>query len=366
MDDVSNSGSLVYSRRKLSEVPLELFKVAAHRPIRALDLGYNCLKPPAVAALGDEEPDPERDALLGGPRAGYNASAAARGAGGTGQPTSFKGAAVAVRHLVGSFGRAAKLEAGTGAFSRMSSDGSAWQFDQGVDPKPRLKHLEILYLTHNSLDKLPPELSNVRTLKQLWLNANRLTALPPAVSVLESLEILACNNNAIEAIVPEIGACMALTQLLLRGNRLGMAEVTGPVLPENLGLLTALRVLDLAENKLSVLPIELGRLHTSLQRLNLESNNWRFPSQSIVDQGRARALAFLLEEYQVKLDRFTVKTQERVRALREDPESLGYTREEASALLATATAASKLRLRPGQPGFKIFNPMEVDSGLQQL
>ena len=49
MDDSSNSGSLVYSRRKLREVPLELFKTAAVKPVRALDLGYNALQAPAVA-----------------------------------------------------------------------------------------------------------------------------------------------------------------------------------------------------------------------------------------------------------------------------------------------------------------------------
>lgn len=49
MDDSSNSGSLVYSRRKLTEVPLELFKIAAVKPVRAVDLGYNALKAPGVA-----------------------------------------------------------------------------------------------------------------------------------------------------------------------------------------------------------------------------------------------------------------------------------------------------------------------------
>jgi len=38
-------------------------------------------------------------------------------------------------------------------------------------------------------------------------------------------------------------------------------------------------VLDVAENRLNTLPIELGRLHTNLMRLNLEANVWRFPPQ---------------------------------------------------------------------------------------
>ena len=57
MDDATNS-SFVFNRRKLNEVPLELFKATVHKPVRAVDLGYNLLKSKAIAALGDEELDP--------------------------------------------------------------------------------------------------------------------------------------------------------------------------------------------------------------------------------------------------------------------------------------------------------------------
>ena len=101
-------------------------------------------------------------------RAAYNASGAKKGAGGA---PSLKSAALAVKGLVGSFARASSGQS-EGGISRISSAGSVWQFD-GMIPKPKLKHIETLYLTHNLLQQLPDALSNLRTLKQLWLNANR-------------------------------------------------------------------------------------------------------------------------------------------------------------------------------------------------
>ena len=119
------------------------------------------------AALGDEEVDPE-NAVNRAARAAYNASGAKKGAAG---PPSLKAAAFAVKGLVGAFARASSGQS-EGAFSRISSAGSVWQLE-GMIPKPKLKHIETLYLTHNLLQQLPDAVSNLRTLKQLWLNANR-------------------------------------------------------------------------------------------------------------------------------------------------------------------------------------------------
>ena len=108
-------------------------------------------------------------------RAAYNASGAKKGAAG---PPSLKAAAFAVKGLVGAFARASSGQS-EGAFSRISSAGSVWQLE-GMIPKPKLKHIETLYLTHNLLQQLPDAVSNLRTLKQLWLNANRCFCLLPS------------------------------------------------------------------------------------------------------------------------------------------------------------------------------------------
>ena len=70
------------------------------------------------------------------------------------------------------------------------SAGSVWALE-GIEPRPALKDLERLYLTHNLLDRLPDELSNLRTLKQLWINANNISNLPSTISVLGNLVCIA-------------------------------------------------------------------------------------------------------------------------------------------------------------------------------
>ena len=247
MDDATNSGSFVFNRRKLNEVPLELFKAPVHKPVRAVDLGYNLLKSKAIAALGDEELDPHEVAKQeAAKKAVYNPAAANKPFQGAAAKSKLKGAALAVQTLVGSFNRTTSAESTAGGFSRISSAGSTWELS-GIVPKPKLKYLEVLVLTHNNLVTIPDELSNCRTLKQLWLNANIIVDLPASISVLDKLEILSCNHNFICTVRKEIGCCTALTQLLLRSNKLGMAEDNSAiVLPEHVGLLTNLKVLEVA------------------------------------------------------------------------------------------------------------------------
>eukprot|EP00961_Rhodomonas_salina_P130779 1760625-Rhodomonas_salina.1 len=52
---------------------------------------------------------------------------------------------------------------------------------------------------------------------------------------------------------------------------------------------------------------QLGRLHGKVERLNLELNEWRFPSGGIVEQGRSAVLGYLLGMYEEKLERYKHK-----------------------------------------------------------
>jgi len=78
----------------------------------------------------------------------------------------------------------------------------------GIPPKPKLKHLETLYLTHNDLNQLPDEISNLRTLTQLWLNANCLVGTNTATHLQHTFNTPAthlqynCNTTALHCIIP--------------------------------------------------------------------------------------------------------------------------------------------------------------------
>lgn len=131
----------------------------------------------------------------------------------------------------------------------------------------QLKALMVLYLHHNQLTTLPPEIGQLTALRKLSLTGNQLTTLPPELGQLTALTGLDLSHNQFTTLPPELGRLTALTLLYLYNNRLA-------TLPPELGQLTALTQLDLDNNQLTTLPPELGQL-APLQVLVLENNALR-------------------------------------------------------------------------------------------
>jgi len=325
MEDTQSSG-VVYSRKKLQEIPKEIFDLAQREPVKALDLSFNLLTGAEVEDLGGYlRPRQQAGKLEGKPS--YDAKSA---------------------RLRGSIDNV--------QIGRSSST-------KNEPPQLRLPHLEHLWLTSNLLREIPDDLGNLRSLKTLWLNANAIQDIPASFASFVHLEILSVNYNLIGRLRPEIGYMISLKQLLARCNRLGLSEDSRfSTIPAQIGLLTRLEVLDLAENRIVSLPIELGRLATNLERLNLEQNTLRFPSEGIVVQGRMRVMSYLQEIYTERLERFRVKARERELALREHPETLGYTREEANEILASRTIMMGADGVPMGANNRVITPIELDSG----
>jgi internalin A len=140
--------------------------------------------------------------------------------------------------------------------------------DRGLTALPpeitQLTSLRTLVLDGNRLSALPPEIGQLTGLQVLGLNRNRLTALPPEIGQLTGLRQLWLNGNRLTALPPHIGHLTALEQLWLDGNRL-------TALPPEIGQLTGLQVLGLDRNRLTALPPEISRLG-SLQALGLNRN----------------------------------------------------------------------------------------------
>lgn len=128
----------------------------------------------------------------------------------------------------------------------------------------QLRALKELYLGNNQLIALPSELGQLRALKALFVGNNQLTALSPELGQLTALTRLDLSNNQLTALPPEIGKPTALKRLFLENNQL-------TALPPELGQLTALTRLDLDGNQLAALPPELSQL-TALKELYLHGN----------------------------------------------------------------------------------------------
>jgi CCR4-NOT transcription complex subunit 6 len=75
-----------------------------------------------------------------------------------------------------------------------------------------------LYLNHNALSTVPPEISKLRHLEVLDLSGNNLTTLPPELGMLTQLKELYVFDNHLSTIPPELGTLHQLQTLGIEGN----------------------------------------------------------------------------------------------------------------------------------------------------
>ncbi|KAK7103363.1 leucine-rich repeat protein 1-like [Littorina saxatilis] len=94
--------------------------------------------------------------------------------------------------------------------------------------------LSVLNLNNNSLQRLPPQLCEMRSLVRLHVDENKITAIPPTIGTLSRLYILSAQRNQIT----QLPACMTrlrLESLDLFGNPIQQIE-DSIVLSSNLGV----------------------------------------------------------------------------------------------------------------------------------
>ncbi|HSW77012.1 MAG TPA: leucine-rich repeat domain-containing protein [Candidatus Saccharimonadales bacterium] len=113
--------------------------------------------------------------------------------------------------------------------------------------------VQILDLSHNRLNVLPPEIGQLSHLIYLNLSNNQLSALPPEIGQLRALQTLSLFNNQLSALPPEIGQLSFLQTLYLSNNQLS-------ALPPEMGQMCDLQYLILSYNQLNALPPEMSRL----------------------------------------------------------------------------------------------------------
>lgn len=82
------------------------------------------------------------------------------------------------------------------------------------------KFLVNLYLNHNALTSVPPEITNLRHLELLDLSSNNLSTLPPELGILTQLKEFYLFDNNLSTIPPQFGSLHQLQTLGIEGNPL--------------------------------------------------------------------------------------------------------------------------------------------------
>lgn len=148
-----------------------------------------------------------------------------------------------------------------------------------------------LDLTHNELVTLPA-LGELRKLQIVYVTHNNIEAIPDCDGC-ENIQELHFGNNFIQEIPPQFCETMAHLRILdLRDNKI-------EVLPEEISNLQHLIRLDLTNNALTNLPNSLSLL-AHLQSLQVEGNKIRSIRRDIIQCGTSRILRFLRERHQAE------------------------------------------------------------------
>ncbi|KAF8410519.1 hypothetical protein HHK36_003050 [Tetracentron sinense] len=133
-----------------------------------------------------------------------------------------------------------------------------------------LSNLEELYLDNNRLQgSIPESFNDLMSLKRLELQGNKLSGGFPDLGSLKNLYFLDASDNGISGRIPA-SLPASLVEISMRNN-----NFQGD-LPEKIGSLGFLQVMDLSHNRLSGAVLSVLFDHPSLQQLNLAHNKFSF------------------------------------------------------------------------------------------
>ncbi|XP_030749929.1 leucine-rich repeat-containing protein 40-like [Sitophilus oryzae] len=127
-----------------------------------------------------------------------------------------------------------------------------------------LVRLTDLNVSNNKIKTLPPDIVNLRSLIRLDINYNNIKHLPESLGELRKLQLLYAQHNDIEE-VPDFTGCESLQEIYLGNN---FIKEIPPELHENL---LQLKILELRDNQIEILPKEIAKM-VHLTQLDLSNN----------------------------------------------------------------------------------------------
>lgn len=120
--------------------------------------------------------------------------------------------------------------------------------------------IDIVTLNNKSIEQ-------IYCLETLYLSNQQLKSIPDEIGILINLTILNLSDNQLKSIPKEIGNLINLTILNLSNNQLTN-------IPEDIGNLTKLEILDLSENQLTIGDFQFLAKLINLELLNIFGNGF--------------------------------------------------------------------------------------------
>ena len=142
-----------------------------------------------------------------------------------------------------------------------------------IDYKAENGEIISIHVSNTSIITLPKFINNFRSLRSLTLKGCRLANLPESIGVLSYLKILDLERNNLKTLPKSVSFLSSLKMLNLKNNQVQK-------IPYSIGALTSLQYLNLEQNNLQYIPRSIGYLN-SLKFLNIRGNSLKSIPSSI-------------------------------------------------------------------------------------
>jgi len=146
----------------------------------------------------------------------------------------------------------------------------------------QIKGLTCLNLADNQIKEIHCRMARLSTLSEIVLRGNRIREFPPSLCngvLVSSLRLLDLSQNEIKLLPVAFCSFKSLVHLKLDRNQLHM-------LPVNIGEISSLRFLSASHNQLTVLPYSLSKLRLESIDMSenpfLDQSNWNIVSKLVV------------------------------------------------------------------------------------
>ncbi|XP_019617594.1 PREDICTED: uncharacterized protein LOC109464924 [Branchiostoma belcheri] len=167
------------------------------------------------------------------------------------------------------------------------------------DKISKLTGLTWLYISNCQFDEFPRQVLQLEGLEKLymgnWAGEGKPSLVPEDIGRLKNLQVLDLRESGLESLPDGVGELSELLELNIAGNRFTSV-------PEQIMNLSNIRQLHLSDNRISRLPLTLSRM-ARLVEMNMKDNPLTYPPPDVCEKGTAAIMDFVRTELKKKEDK---------------------------------------------------------------